>query len=327
MKRRGEPLSGVLVLDKASGPGSTQSVAKVKYLLNAQKAGHGGTLDPMASGVLPILLGHATRFADDLLDANKTYEATLKLGEATDSADAMGKVINTSSTAVSDQDIRAVCSAFVGAIEQVPPMYSALKRNGKPLYEYARQGIELALEPRKVTVYSLEITAITQPLVCLRVHCSKGTYIRSLARDIGERLGCLAHLSALKRTQVGPLSLENSVGTERLESMTMQQRREVIFPMDYLLQTLQKVTLVESLALRFVQGQRISLEEISLTTQLADLKLPSETMARFRVYDEGNSFLGLARIANHTLLPFRVIAAATNQFEIDREERHDSLHS
>ncbi len=295
MKRKGEAISGVLVLDKALGLGSTQAVAKTKYLLNAQKAGHGGTLDPLASGVLPILLGDATKFAHDLLTADKTYTATVKLGITTDSADAEGVVTSQRPVNVSPDQIYAVCQQFTGAIAQVPPMHSALKKDGRPLYEYARQGVMFELEARHITIYECTVESINLPEFTMRVHCSKGTYIRSLARDLGEALGCGAHLSALRRTQAGSLAAANACTLQQLEALELDQRREQLLPVDSLLRSLERVDLTDALAARFLQGQRLN------TT---DCAWPSA--GTVRVYQQA-VFLGLAMIEPGVLRPHRVL--------------------
>jgi tRNA pseudouridine55 synthase len=297
MRRKGEAISGVLVLDKALGLGSTQAVAKTKYLLNAQKAGHGGTLDPLATGVLPILLGDATKFAHDLLTADKTYFATLTLGISTDSADAAGNVTDQQAVAVSVEQIRTVVAQFTGVLQQIPPMHSALKKDGKPLYEYARQGIEFDLPARQITIYENRIESIDLPRVSLTVRCSKGTYIRSLARDIGAVLGCGAHLSALRRTAAGALVAQQACTIEQLQTLELTQRRSFLRPVDSLLSSLSKVDLTDALADRFVQGQRLPTSECGDTF---------DDQATVRVYRR-EIFLGLALVGQGVLRPHRVL--------------------
>lgn len=319
MKRKGDALSGILVLDKASSQGSTQAVAKVKYLMQARKAGHGGTLDPMATGLLPILLGEATKFADDLLTADKTYRATLRLGQTTDSADAEGRVTSESPVQTTVAQVQEAILSFVGEQQQVPPMHSALKRDGKPLYEYARQGIELAIEPRTIRIDEIKDIEIDlcphQPVAHFTVKCTKGTYIRSLARDIGTKLGCGAHLIGLRRTHVGQLQLSQlvhtiqyAVTTQELEAMDIAQRRALLLPLDSLMQSLLPVELDEIDVLRFLQGQRLKVS--SMVIPMAD------NQTRVRVYgsNTGSSrqLLGLASLtraspAHFTLSPLRVI--------------------
>jgi tRNA pseudouridine55 synthase len=335
MKRKGDAVSGILVLDKAISQGSTQAVAKLKYLFNAQKAGHGGTLDPMATGLLPILFGEATKFANDLLGADKTYEATVLLGVSTDSADAEGHITATRPVECTAEQIEAACQQFRGAIEQVPPMHSALKRDGKPLYEYAREGIELDIPSRSITVFEMTVLAVRLPEVDFRIHCSKGTYVRALARDLGDTLGCGGHLVALRRTQAGPLRIEDAHNIAGLQELSVDARRETLLPLDTLLQGLPRLDLDAFLAARFCQGQRIALADLGLeaailqkTVQQTGQKTEQPTEPqKFRVYlksgaqdlqnssqnnsetghHEAAQLLGLAHLSASALEPARVI--------------------
>jgi tRNA pseudouridine55 synthase len=300
-RSRREPVDGVLLLDKPTGPTSNDALQQVRRLLNAAKAGHGGTLDPLASGLLPIAFGEATKFLHDLLDADKSYDAAIRLGVATDSGDADGTVVARAPVTADDEAIRGACAGFVGPIAQVPPMHSALKRDGRPLYDYARAGVVLQLEPRAVHVRELAVAAIErtpgdEPLVRISVRVSKGTYIRALARDIGERLGCGAHLAALRRTGVGPLDIARAYRLEQLESMTPAQRLEALAPVDSLLAGLPRVDLDATLAARFLHGQRLVL----------DTPLPDA--ARVRVYG-ADRLLGVAEPVRPGLLaPLRLVA-------------------
>jgi tRNA pseudouridine55 synthase len=323
MKRKGDAVSGILVLDKAISQGSTQAVAKLKYLFNAQKAGHGGTLDPMATGLLPILFGEATKFASDLLGADKTYEATVLLGVSTDSADAEGHITATRPVECTVEQIEAACHQFRGAIEQVPPMHSALKRDGKPLYEYAREGIELDIPSRSITVFEMTVLAVRLPEVDFRIHCSKGTYVRALARDLGDALGCGGHLVALRRTQAGPLHIEDAHNIAGLQELSVDARREKLLPLDTLLQGLPRLDLDAFLAARFCQGQRIALADLGLEAGTEQNTEPQ----KFRVYlksgaqdsqsgsqnnsetghHEAAQLLGLAHLSASALEPARVI--------------------
>ena len=220
--RRGQVLDGVLLLDKPEGLSSNHALQRVKRALDARKAGHTGTLDPFATGLLVCCLGRATKIAGAMLDADKVYEATLAWGAETDSGDLTGEVVARAPEGFAGVDagqLEAVLPAFRGEIEQVPPMYSALKRDGKPLYEYARQGIELERPARRVHIRELTLLDCQPMQARLRVHCSKGTYIRTLAQDIGRQLGCKAHLTALRRTRVGPFDLADAVGLEALQAM------------------------------------------------------------------------------------------------------------
>jgi tRNA pseudouridine55 synthase len=212
-------LDGVLLLDKGIGLSSNDALMRAKRLFLAKKAGHTGTLDPLASGLLPLCFGEATKFSQDLLDADKTYEATMRLGIQTSTGDAEGEVLQTRPVEVSVPDVEAALERFRGPISQVPPMHSALKRDGKPLYEYARAGQVVERVAREVTIHALDLLGAALPDVTFRVTCSKGTYVRTLAEDIGAALGCGAHLIALRRTGVGALTLDRAVTLEALEAM------------------------------------------------------------------------------------------------------------
>jgi len=234
-KRRGQVLDGVVLLDKPVGLSSNHALQRVRRTLDAAKAGHTGTLDPFATGLLVCCMGKATKIAGAMLNADKSYVATLRFGEETDSGDLTGNVVATAPAGFAGVDetaLRDVLSRFVGTIEQIPPMYSALKRDGKPLYEYARAGIELERPPRQVTIYRIELLACEGMTAQIDVACSKGTYIRTLAEDIGRALGCYGHLSALRRTQVGPFSLTHAVALEDLQAMP--DPKQTLLPMNEL---------------------------------------------------------------------------------------------
>ena len=224
--RRGQMLDGVLLLDKPEGLSSNHALQRAKRALDARKAGHTGTLDPFATGLLVCCLGRATKISGAMLEADKEYEATVRLGEETDSGDLTGHIVFQApldAEPISQARFEQALEGFRGEIEQIPPMHSALKRDGKPLYEYARQGIVLERPPRAVTIHRLELMSFDGQDARVLVHCSKGTYIRTLAQDIGRSLGCGAHLSALRRTQVGPFRLENAVALETLQAMPEPQ--------------------------------------------------------------------------------------------------------
>src|SRR5690606_37261202 len=209
-RKRGQLIDGVLLLDKSDGMSSNHALQRARRTLDARKAGHTGTLDPFATGLLVCCLGRATKICGTMLEADKTYEATLQFGEETDSGDLTGNITTQAAegfSGVTREALLEVLPEFRGLIEQIPPMYSALKRDGKPLSEYARQGIELERPPRQVTIYELELLDFDGMQARLLVDCSKGTYIRTLAQDIGRRLGCGAHLTALRRTRVGPFHI------------------------------------------------------------------------------------------------------------------------
>ena len=212
------PINGVLLLDKPQGVSSNTALQQACRLYQAEKAGHTGVLDPLATGLLPICFGEATKFAQYLLDADKAYFATLKLGEATTTGDAEGDIIDTARADISLAEFQAACQALTGDIRQVPPMFSALKHQGKPLYEYARQGIVIERKPRDITIQSINIIEFAAPQAVIDVHCSKGTYIRALARDIGEALGSGAYLTALCRTRVGDVRIEECIELDDFQS-------------------------------------------------------------------------------------------------------------
>jgi tRNA pseudouridine55 synthase len=251
---------GVLLLDKPLGGSSNQVLQKAKWLLRAEKAGHTGTLDPLASGVLPLCFGAATKFSQIHLDADKSYVATLALGLRTSTGDAEGAVLQRRPVTVDANTVTAVVRQFTGPITQVPPMHSALKKDGKALYEYARAGIAVERAPRAVTIHALEVLALRldapQPAIDIRVTCSKGTYIRTLGEDIGEALGCGAHLSALRRVATGNFDAAQCVTLTALEAMDEAQRLACVLPVDALLEGFSRVTLDSDNAGRFLSGLR-----------------------------------------------------------------------
>jgi tRNA pseudouridine55 synthase len=304
VKKKRVPLDGVLLLDKPAGLSSNDALIRSKRLLNAAKAGHTGTLDPFATGLLPLCFGEATKFTQDLLDADKTYDTVVHLGVKTTTGDTEGDVLATQPVEVSLERIGEVLSQFRGEIAQIPPMHSALKRDGKPLYEYARAGITLAREARKVTIHSIEMLDYRPPYLSVRVTCSKGTYIRVLGEDIGDALGCGAHLQALRRTQVGNLCLHNSISLDALASLTDEERLASLLPVDAMLTSFPMVLLPGELSRRFLHGQRLPLlkEGISFAADAT----------RLRVYRETDKkLLGTARLGEFGILaPERLIANA-----------------
>jgi tRNA pseudouridine55 synthase len=254
------PVHGVLLLDKPLGWSSNDALQKVKWLLRAEKAGHTGTLDPLASGLLPLCFGAATKFSQLQLDADKTYEAVARLGQKTSTGDAEGEVIEERAVHVTAQDIENVLPRFTGLIRQIPPMHSALKKDGKALYEYARAGIVIEREAREVTIYELNAALAhvdsAQPAINMIVKCSKGTYIRTLGEDVGEALGCGAHLTALRRVETGGFHVSQCVTLEALEAMTEDERLNCLMPVDSLLRDHTVVTLDSENAGRFLSGVR-----------------------------------------------------------------------
>ena len=298
-------IDGVVLLDKPAGMSSQGAVTAVKRAFNADKAGHTGTLDPMATGLLPICLGEATKYSQDLLDADKTYIAKIQFGSRTDTGDAEGQVVETfelpqfADPAAMQKALDQVISQFTGAIKQVPPMYSALKRDGKPLYEYARAGVELERTPREIIIHQIRWTNIQWPQATLEVSCSKGTYIRVLAEDIGSALHCGAHLIGLRRTEVGHLNLEQSFTLESIQK-GLQESSTYILPVDALLQTLPHLTVDEQQAKRLEMGQRVP------------LNLPSiEALVRiYRATAAPHNFIGTADWRSGVLHPKRLISQA-----------------
>jgi len=254
------PVHGVLLLDKPLGWSSNDALQKVKWLLRAEKAGHTGTLDPLATGVLPLCFGAATKFSQLQLDADKTYEAVAQLGIKTSTGDAEGEVIQERPVHVTVDDLEQVVPRFTGLIRQIPPMHSALKKDGKALYEYARAGIEIEREARAVTIYALEMALApvdtAQPAIKMIVKCSKGTYIRTLGEDIGEALGCGAHLTALRRVETGGFRIAQCVTLEALQAMTEEERMDCLMPVESLLGDHTTVTLDVENTGRFLNGVR-----------------------------------------------------------------------
>jgi tRNA pseudouridine55 synthase len=298
-------IDGVVLLDKPAGMSSQGAVTAVKRAFKADKAGHTGTLDPMATGLLPICLGEATKYSQDLLEADKTYVAQVKFGARTDTGDAEGLVIEElplpafENEAAMQIALDALLPSFTGPISQVPPMYSALKRDGKPLYEYARAGVELERTARDITIHKIRWTNIQWPEATLEVSCSKGTYIRVLAEDLGKALGCGAHLVGLRRTEVGHLNLEQSFTIESIQNALLDSS-SYILPIDALLQTLPHLTVDEQQAKRLEMGQRVP------------LNLPSiEALVRiYRATAAPHNFIGTADWRSGVLHPKRLISSA-----------------
>jgi len=296
---KGDAVDGVLLLDKPVGTSSSAAVGKVRWLLAARKAGHTGTLDPLASGLLPLTLGEATKFSADLLDADKSYLARVRFGVTTATGDAEGEVTARNPVAFGRGELDAALRGFTGEILQVPPMHSALKRQGRPLYELARAGEVVERAPRRVRIGRLALLALEGGEALLSIDCSKGTYVRVLAEDLGAALGCGAHLAGLRRTRVGPLSLDDAVSIGELEALDLAARRARLLPADALLAGLPSVELDERDAGRFAHGQR--------------LPLAVAAAPRVRVYGRDARLLGTASIDEHGVLaPQRLLQAAAN---------------
>lgn len=294
---KGDPVDGVLLLDKPARMTSSAAVAKARWLLGARKAGHTGTLDPLAEGLLPITFGEAAKFAADLLEADKAYEARLRFGATTTTGDLEGEVTAQRPVTFDRAQLEAVLPRFTGEIVQVPPMHSALKRQGRPLYELARAGETVERQPRRVRIDALRLRDFDGAEAVLDVECSKGTYVRVLAEDIGAAMGCGAYLAGLKRTRVGPLSIDGAVTLAGLEALDLPARRARLLPVDALLASLPSVELGDQEAGRFCHGQR--------------LPLAIAPAPRVRVYSRQARLLGVASVDEHGVLaPQRLIQAA-----------------
>ncbi|WP_106475828.1 tRNA pseudouridine(55) synthase TruB [Phytohalomonas tamaricis] len=265
-RRRGMPIDGVLLLDKPKGMSSNRALQKARGLFQAQKAGHTGTLDPMATGLLPVCFGEATKFSSHLLDADKCYLARVQLGVTTDSGDAEGNVLKQRALPQLDrQQVRQVLNGFLGEIEQIPPMYSALKHQGRPLYELARAGKEIVRAPRRITIYHIALLDFQPSHFDIEVSCSKGTYIRTLAEDIGHSLGCGAHLSMLRRLKTGPFDSRSMIDLEKLEAMDdMKTRGSHLLPVDVLIDHLPRLDVDKGTAEKIILGQRVRVDTAEL---------------------------------------------------------------
>ena len=287
---------GVLLLDKGLGVSSNAALQLAKRLYRAEKAGHTGTLDPLATGLLPLCFGAATKFAQVSLDADKRYLATLRLGATTTTGDGEGTVVQTRDVNATRADVEACCARFVGAIRQLPPMHSALKHEGKPLYDYARAGVEVEREPRAITIHAISVVEGKGDRWVLDVSCSKGTYVRTLAEDIGEALGCGAHLAGLRRTVSGRLDVGAALSIERLKALSAVELDALLLPVDALVADWPKVILTSEDAGRFLAGVR---------RRLALVDAP-----RVRVYGPGSAFLGTGHVAAGELIATRLLSPA-----------------
>jgi tRNA pseudouridine55 synthase len=291
-------VDGVLLLDKPPGLSSNAALQRAKRLYRAEKAGHTGTLDPLATGLLPVCFGDATKFAQALLDADKTYLATIRLGVTTSTADAEGEVLATRPVGASERDLEALLPRFVGSIAQVPPRHSALKRDGRAYYEYARRGVQIERQAREVHVHSIALVSWRAPEAVLRVRCGKGTYVRALAEDIGEALGCGAHLAALSRTATGGFELADAHTLNALAERSEAERDALLLPVDALVAGLARLDLDAAEAIRLAQGRPIA------RAGMAD--------GAVRVYTAGN-FAGVADVRGGVVQPRRLVAQAQRQ--------------
>jgi tRNA pseudouridine55 synthase len=302
-------VSGVLLIDKPQGMTSQQVVSKVKYLLksdvhDSKKAGHTGTLDPMATGLLPICLGEATKFSHYQLDAVKSYQAIIKLGEQTDTGDAEGEIITTIPVPhVTQAMLQSVTEQFLGEIMQVPPMYSALKKDGKKLYELAREGIEVERAARPLTIYQLSLTPLSAQQLQLTVTCSKGTYVRVLAEDIAKALGTVGHLTALRRIQTGDFEIANAITLADFAALDVAARFDKLLAVDACVHSLPSLVLDDNQSKRIRQGQRLNVKTTMLTQQL-NLTF-NQT---FRLFDDHEQFLGTGLLEpNGRLQPMKLV--------------------
>jgi tRNA pseudouridine55 synthase len=296
-RRKGRSVNGILLLDKPLGVSSNGALQKVKYLFFAAKAGHTGSLDPLATGVLPICLGEATKFTQFLLDADKHYRATFRFGIATASGDADGEILSENGAEdLTAKQVEAVLTEFRGDISQVPSMFSALKHQGQPLYKLAREGIEIEREARPVTIYSLEMTDFRPgefPEADVEIHCSKGTYIRTLAEDIGAQLGCGAYVSRLHRNAAGPFDEADTITVAELETLREEHQAEaldyLLKPMDAGIKHLMEVELSEDTAFYFRQGQPVMAPQVYRDSEEGDI---------VRVFEANGPFLGVAEVTD-----------------------------
>lgn len=288
-------LDGIFILDKPLGLSSSHALQTVRRLYSAEKAGHTGTLDPLATGLLPLCFGEATKFSAELLDADKRYVATVQLGITTDTADAEGLILEHRPVMASRADAEAALLGFLGEIDQIPPMYSALKRDGKPLYEYARAGVIVERVARRVRIYKIQLLEWMGDCFIFEVSCSKGTYVRTLVSDLGERLGCGAHLAALRRVGIGAIDIAQSHTLSDLEALAVEKRDTLLLPLDRLLSSLGLATLNTADAVRLRQGQPI--------------RWAGEAGQRIRIYDDEFRFIGVGRVdADGWLRPVRLVA-------------------
>jgi len=295
MDRKKRPLDGVLLFDKPLGLSSNIALQKVRRLFQAEKAGHTGTLDPLATGLLPVCFGEATKFTSSLLEADKTYCALIRLGQTTTTGDAEGEITSTCAVELDEAEVRSVLCKFIGVIQQIPPMHSAIKHQGKPLYEYIRKGETVIRASRSVIIHELVLERFAGNEMEITVRCSKGTYVRTLAEDIGSTLGCGGHLQGLRRTAIGRFCLEGAHNLAQMESVTMLEREAYILPLDSLLRELPVLDLDAAQVTRIAQGQRLVID-----TAMLDGKV--------RLYGAGR-FIGVADLLEQRLTPVRLLSS------------------
>ena len=292
-KRR---VNGVLLFDKPLGISSNTALQQVKRLYHAQKAGHTGVLDPLATGLLPICFGEATKFAQYLLDADKAYTATVYLGKATSTGDAEGEVIEKSDVIPDENTFQAACQAFLGEIQQIPPMYSALKHQGRALYDYARRGIHIDRPPRDVVIHQIQIQSFRQPETVLDIKCSKGTYIRTLAEDIARHAGTVAHLTALRRTATAGFDIQNAYDWHTLENLNQEALDALLLPCDAGLRHLPEIILDNAQIQALQQGKKVAFH------------INQSIISSFRVYNHEKRFIGLVQYVSGSLKAQRLMS-------------------
>jgi tRNA pseudouridine55 synthase len=294
---RGTPVDGVLLLDKPLGLTSNAALQRAKRAAGAARAGHIGTLDPLATGLLPVCFGEATKFSQGLTDADKTYVASVRLGATTTTGDAEGEILTRGPVDTDEPRLRMAIASLQGPQDQVPPMHSAVKHRGRPLYDYARAGEVVVRPARRITIHQIALERWAPPDAEILVRCSKGTYVRTLAETLGERLGCGAHLAGLRRVAVGPLSLDAAVTLDVWEALSLAERLASLLPADRLVADLPLIELDPSQTLRFCQGQTITVPRLPLEGSL-------------RVYTAGEGrFLGLGTTSDGAALaPLRLVA-------------------
>ncbi len=291
-KKKGNPIDGVLLLDKPGGMTSNRALQRCKHLISAQKGGHTGALDPLATGLLPLCFGQATKVSSFLLGSDKTYEVGVNLGQITDTGDADGEVIESREVNITESDVLQVLQSFIGEYDQVPPMYSALKVDGQPLYKLARQGIVIERKARRVTAFDIRFESLQSPSLQFSVDCSSGFYVRSLVEDIGEKLGCGAHVRTLRRSRIEKLMIEDAITLDAFEALdTPEQRIEQLQAADLMITRFAKIILDEWQTAELKFGRAVKLAEV-----------PPPQDQWLRLYGPDAVFLGLGKINSQGLL-------------------------
>ena len=300
-------LNGILLLDKPAGYTSNQALQKVKRIYSACKAGHTGSLDPIATGLLPLCFGEATKVSQFMLDSDKRYWTRIQLGVETRTYDSEGEVVATNPVSVSKRDVERELKKFMGEIEQLPPMYSAVKIDGEALYKLARKGVEVERQPRTITIHELKLEAFEGEFIELDMTCTKGTYVRTLAHDLGQNLGCGAHVVGLRRLQVGDFDVEETITLETLETLPPEERDALLLPVDEALQDLPDVSLTTLATHYLVQGQTVSVQH-------------SHSPGWVRLYEEGERFLGMGEVLDDgRVAPKRLMLKANQVVESEQK--------